>query len=385
MSRHPRARAHLPPPARRAVSAARELNWWHVLPWLLVLGVALIEVSPLRHIRTAPLLSAAPPLAAVTMGVRGVSVLSAAALVVGMAFGIVNAPLGSTTWLVAFLSIAIVVTASVAGSAARVRRERALSRARRVAETAQRALLRPLPPVLGDLRIAAVYRAADPEARVGGDLFEVVPGGDRTRLLIGDVRGKGMPAVYLAAVVLGAFREAAVTEEDLPRVARRCSAALLRQHAAEGWRAVASSAPLASADDEAFVTACFVEIRGPLVRILNHGHPEPLLLAADGVRTVTTEAGLPLGLEYLGGSSPTSTVRWNPGDRLVLITDGVAEARDAGGEFFDVKPALRRLRHLPPRLLPAAVVQEVLAHTGDRLDDDAAVLAVQWTPAGTVR
>src|ERR1700728_834489 len=79
-----------------------------------------------------------------------------------------------------------------------------------VAEAAQRALLTPLPEQLGPLKLGVVYLAAAAEARVGGDLYEVTATEDNgIRLIIGDVRGKGLGAVEVAADIIGRFREVA--------------------------------------------------------------------------------------------------------------------------------------------------------------------------------
>ena len=75
-----------------------------------------------------------------------------------------------------------------------------------VADAAQRAILAPPPPRLGPVHLTARYHAAAAEAKIGGDLYEVVAGPASTRLLVGDVRGKGLKAVRTATVVLGEFR-----------------------------------------------------------------------------------------------------------------------------------------------------------------------------------
>jgi hypothetical protein len=88
--------------------------------------------------------------------------------------------------------------------------------ARSVAETAQRVILRPPPPVIGPLRVAWLYPAAKDEADIGGDLFATARAGrPSTRAIVGDVRGSGLSAVGEASVVLGAFREGAPATERL--------------------------------------------------------------------------------------------------------------------------------------------------------------------------
>jgi serine phosphatase RsbU (regulator of sigma subunit) len=82
-----------------------------------------------------------------------------------------------------------------------------------VADTAQQVLLRPVPRQLGSVRLAVNYLSASSQARVGGDLYDVVHAGGGVRLVVGDAEGKGLPAVQSAAALLGAFRDAAHEEE----------------------------------------------------------------------------------------------------------------------------------------------------------------------------
>ncbi|MFD0385260.1 PP2C family protein-serine/threonine phosphatase [Streptomyces stramineus] len=128
------------------------------------------------------------------------------------------------------LAITCVSTANVVLVATR---ERQLLQSRSVAEAAQRTLLRPPPERIGPLRTAVRYLAAAAEARVGGDLYEALATPFGTRLLIGDVRGKGLAAIETAADVLGTFREAAQVEPDLAVVARRLDAAVVRRRPGE--------------------------------------------------------------------------------------------------------------------------------------------------------
>ena len=106
---------------------------------------------------------------------------------------------------------------------------------------------------------------------------------------------------------------------------------------------------------------------------LTCGHPPPLRLTADGdLQALNPSAyATPLGLRP-GVRASTFTV--NPGDRLVLYTDGLLEARDRAGRFFRLEYCLDTLRR--PDLDGAAeeLLDRVVAHTGRRLDDDVAIL-----------
>lgn len=101
----------------------------------------------------------------------------------------------------------------------RVRGERRMLHIQDVAATVRRTVLRPLPPGWGGLEHAAVYLAADSEARVGGDFYDIQSGLHGTRVILGDVQGKGLGAVEAAAALLGTFRESAYHEPDLAKVA----------------------------------------------------------------------------------------------------------------------------------------------------------------------
>lgn len=154
------------------------------------------------------------------------------------------------------------------------------------------------------------------------------------RVIVGDVRGKGMGAVAAVAVVIGAFREAAEQEATLEAVAQRLERALAR----EGMRREGLDA------FEGFTTAVLAEIpRGDgVIRILNRGHPEPLLLRGDGRLCVlsASEPALPLGMGDLGvWPDRADEAEFPPGAMLLLYTDGLSEARDIRGEFYD--PAAR--------------------------------------------
>ncbi|HEY3881210.1 MAG TPA: PP2C family protein-serine/threonine phosphatase [Trebonia sp.] len=252
-----------------------------------------------------------------------------------------------------------------------------------VAEAAQRAVLRPLPEQLGPLKLGVVYLAAAAEARVGGDLYEVTYTENHgIRLIIGDVRGKGLGAVEVAADIIGRFREVAHNVGTLNEVAHRLDAGLSRR-----WGLY-----------EEFVTALLAEIdpdRGKLT-ILNCGHPPPLLISpADGEVTVleARAPAPPLGLITLGSDAGAKQVfAFKPNDQLLLYTDGVTEARDASREFYPLEERVRALApkaqtkltmtdklrgaSSPPTLLDL-IRDDLLSYVGAPPDDDAALLLVR--------
>lgn len=190
------------------------------------------------------------------------------------------------------------------------------------------------------------------------------------RLVVGDVRGKGLDAVETVAVVIGAFREAAEQEASLEGVAGRLERALAREEARRGGLDVL----------EGFITAVLAEIPSglPRVRIVNRGHPEPILLHPDGALEVLKPSvpALPLGMDL--GTWPECTDEWDlpAGTTLLLYTDGLSEARNDEGVFYDPAARLRGRIFPGPEELLSALTDDVRLHTGGESTDDMALLAV---------
>ncbi|MEU6593851.1 PP2C family protein-serine/threonine phosphatase [Streptomyces sp. NPDC046881] len=271
----------------------------------------------------------------------------------------------------------VVTVATVALLAAAINRvvrrgDRQLASAREIAEAAQRAVLPEPAARIGGFEIAARYEAARQDAFIGGDLYAVQDSPHGVRLVVGDVRGKGMGAVAAVAVVIGAFREAAEQEATLEQVAERLERALAR----EGTRRDGIDAL------EGFTTAVLAELpHGEgLVRIVNRGHPPPLLLHADGtLRTLAAaEPALPLGMGDLGLWRDRATEACFPsGATLLFHTDGLSEARDAHGRFYDPERRLAGRTFPGPAALLGRLAAEVRRHCGGDMTDDMALLAVR--------
>ncbi|GGX99568.1 PP2C family protein-serine/threonine phosphatase [Streptomyces hiroshimensis] len=358
------------------------------LPGLWVLGVVAWElVSPRGE--AVQLLAAAPAIACAGSGRRQcVTAAGACAL-----FALV--PLGSARvdGGVRVGTCCAIVAVAAAGCAVTGRRRRLLrelERAREVAATAQRVLLRPLPPRLDGITLAGGHLSVSEGALVGGDLYEALATPYGVRIVIGDVRGHGLTAIGTVAAVLGSFREAAHDEPALADVLRRLDRALQR-HLCERARAEAQARPGAEQErglGEEFVTVLLLEIRPDgLVTAVNCGHPWPYRLsgtAGEGARAAAVGRGdplPPLGLFPLPPELPVVPLTMLlPGDALVLHTDGAEDARDAAGSFFPLARALDDAAADRAPVVPAAIIEHVqsalLRHTGGRLSDDIALLVL---------
>ncbi|WP_416072174.1 PP2C family protein-serine/threonine phosphatase [Streptomyces sp. ME18-1-4] len=339
-----------------------------LLPVLIVLGIVLADLVGGAGMIWLPLLAAGPALAATTNGPRGVLCVGLLATALGATLGTRDGAPGHEVGAVLAALVAVTLASALAG-ALRTRRERVLAAVRSVAEAAQHALLRPVPATVGPFEVAVRYSAAAAEARIGGDLYALVPTPYGVRLIVGDVRGKGLPAVGTAALVLGVFREAAYDEPDLLAVVDRIERSLARN---------------LGADD--FVTAVVAGHPQPgQLEVVNCGHAPPLLIDASGSVTAVeaTHPAPPLGLRALTDQTPSLQVLpFADGDQLLLYTDGVIEARDRDREFYPLVEGLaRHLSDEPARTLDA-IHDELLAHVGGRLHDDAALLLIR-KPAGS--
>nr|WP_234321738.1 PP2C family protein-serine/threonine phosphatase [Streptomyces xanthophaeus] len=349
--------------------AARQIA--RVLPAvLIVLGLGFDLLTP-PSFTGSPFFSAAPLIAAPLFTLLGTALTGVQASLAVVLLHAVN----GTTWKVEALT-ELVTVLTVSGLALLINRvvrrsgER-LASARGIAEAAQRAVLPTPAERIAGLHVSAWYEAAQADAFIGGDLYAVQDTPYGVRLAVGDVRGKGLGAVEAVAVVLGAFREAAETEPTLEGVAHRLERALAR----EGVRRDSLDAV------EGFTTCVLGEIPpdAGLLRLVNRGHPEPLLLHGDGRLAVLApaEPALPLGMGELGGW-PDRVEEWGfpAGSTLLLYTDGLTEARDRAGVFYDPADRLRGRVFPGPDALLGALSSDVRRHTGGGATDDMALLAV---------
>jgi serine phosphatase RsbU (regulator of sigma subunit) len=305
---------------------------------------------------------AAPPLmAAVLCSVRRTSIVAAAAAVAGVALLLVD-ELTTVEVVVrcGMLLLGVLLAPVAAGS--RERREREIAELSRIAEVAQLAVLTPLPPRAGPVALSARYLSASAGALIGGDMYAVIETERGMRLIIGDVRGKGLEAVSLAAVVLSAFRERAAATLGLPELARSMDRRL---------------APYLHGED--FVTAALAEItEAGVVHLVSCGHPPPVLArpaAAGLVESVPPTT--PFGLEP---DPVASELQLQPGDRLLFYTDGLVETPARAGGFIDLDDLLVGLATDPIDQALDEVLRR-LRGAARHVRDDLALLLVEYVGA----
>ncbi|MFI9610885.1 PP2C family protein-serine/threonine phosphatase [Streptomyces sp. NPDC052023] len=359
-----------PPPEERPISSAR--TFVRLLPaLLLVIGGCYDYLTP-SGFTGAPLFTAAPLIAAPLLSCRATVLTGVAALLVVVAMDIRFGEALKVESLTEAVTVATVAVLAVLINRLVRRSHARLDSAWEIAEAAQLAVLPEPMERIGGFEIAARYEAAQADAFIGGDLYAVQDSRYGVRLVVGDVRGKGMGAVAAVAVVIGAFREAAEHEATLAAVAQRLERALTREASRrDGVDAF-----------EGFTTAVLAELPHDdgVVRILNRGHPPPLMLYADGTVSAlpAQEPALPLGMGELGTWADRAQETPFPvGATLLLYTDGLSEARDAWGAFYDPVAGLAGRTFCGPGELLCAVADEVRRHSGGGTTDDMALLAVR--------
>jgi anti-anti-sigma factor len=244
--------------------------------------------------------------------------------------------------------------------------DRQMQRLLAAAETAQRAVLPTLPHRAGPVIVAARYHSATEQAMLGGDVFDMFWTDDGTVIaLVGDVCGKGLSSVQEGARLIRAFRQYAPTSTTLVELATRIDT-YLRQFLAA----------------DMFITALLADVSDPnRFTVVSCGHPAPLLVTATRMIEVPVHPGPPLGL---GVPTCSSSHPWRQGDRLLLHTDGLFEARNGSGTFLsvaDVEPALR-LPSVDDAVDAAVSAVETWVPRG-RLTDDVCLLVLE--NAGPVR
>jgi len=212
-----------------------------------------------------------------------------------------------------------------------------------------------------------------PSLQVAGDFLDVRPVNPACWVtVVADVSGKGMGAALLAALLEGMFLATPYTRLSMEEMLGRVNRFLLDR-----------------TEGEQYVTAfyCALDAAG-LLRWVNAGHPPALRVCPSGRLEELAASGTPLGLLEDAAYAIQET-QLEPGDKLVIYTDGLPEARDAAGAFFGMK-RLRECVHFSAggscRELHDALAAAVRAFTGEAPQADDITLAVLgWKPGGDGR
>jgi hypothetical protein len=238
-----------------------------------------------------------------------------------------------------------------------------------------RAQLPPLTYSTGHLVISGIL---EPTYDVGGDAFDYAVNGDTAHLALFDAAGHGsaggMRAVVLASIALAGYRNARRAGLDLIATYHHIDSAV-RAH-----------------DRAGMITAVLAELdqQTGILRVISAGHPSGLVIRRGKVaKVLPTPTALPV---VLGDRRPPVVVEeaLEPGDWLLLYTDGITEARSADGEQFGMARlidfATRAVAdQLPPPETTRRLVHAILEHQEDRLQDDATLLMVEWLSPAPAR
>jgi len=206
----------------------------------------------------------------------------------------------------------------------------------------------------------------EPAAEIAGDTFDYSLGRQLLHLSMTDAMGHGVAAALTASLCLGGLRGA-----------RRQGASLTDQAAATN-RAMSSNAVDGAPDN--FVTGLIgrVELSSGALELVNAGHVPPFLVRAGVVTTIDLPADLPFGM-FAETHYRSTVLRLEPGDRIVIVTDGMLERNAAGA---DLTVAIEDTRDLHPREVVRLLADSVLRATGHGLEDDATVMVLDWHGGG---
>jgi phosphoserine phosphatase RsbU/P len=184
-----------------------------------------------------------------------------------------------------------------------------------IAREIQQALL---PDPIRIISFVSAHSQNYPCREVGGDYFDYFEMEDgRFGFALGDVAGKGTPAALLTSMIQGMFSASALLDLPLPAMITNINRNLVRR--GTGNR---------------FVTFFFGMLEeGGNCEYVNAGHNPPYVVSPDGILTELKEGGMVLGL-FQAAQYQSGTVKLNPGDHVVLFTDGVVEARNMEGDEF---------------------------------------------------
>jgi hypothetical protein len=263
-------------------------RWWKA--FLPVFAVQFVAMGALDKVFPDP-----PPLA--QMGAHELEILHKRLTFDGIAM-IIAVSLGYTGFIYVFIS--------EGKRYLRTRTEMAtLEGEMAAAREVQRVMVPEHPPQIGGYSVESVYH---PAAEVGGDFFQVIPlSSDRALVVIGDVSGKGLRAAMIVSMIVGTLRTVSGFTEEPEKILIE-----LNRH-------------LCGHMQEGFATCLVVRLEGQgRLTLANAGHLPPYVNGTE----FSLPGSLPLGLDESAAYEQVS-LEMAPGDTVVLLTDGIAEAQNA--------------------------------------------------------
>ena len=239
---------------------------------------------------------------------------------------------------------------------------RRFDRERSVARSMQEGLLRVSLPEMPGCDIGAVYEAADGEADIGGDLYDVIDLSDgRFGVVVGDVSGKGATAAAQTAMVKYMLRAFALQESTPTSVMFQLNNALVRE-----------------LPEDRFITLMYA-VFDPAERsccVSTAGHPPPLIYrsASGEVEEISASGGIMGIFEDVEFEEASADLALN--DVFVAYTDGLVEAR-AGEEMYEIERIKRSLKaHATDRAAKIARSMYEDARKFGRITDDTVILTL---------
>ncbi|MET8462295.1 PP2C family protein-serine/threonine phosphatase [Micromonospora zamorensis] len=200
----------------------------------------------------------------------------------------------------------------------------------------------------------------EPAASVGGDTFDYSVARDVLHVGVTDAMGHGVASALTATLGVGSLRNTRRRGDNLVAQAEEANRALAEHANVRG----------------AYVTAVLgrIDLATGRCELLNAGHVPPTLVREGRAATLELPANFPLGM-FADEGYRSETITLLPGDRLVVVTDGVRERNAA---TLDLPTALLGIAHLHPREAVRALSDAVLAAAGPVLADDATLLIIDW-------